>query len=85
MRPLVQIAAVDSVNPPPRQRIDWDLAASAEYRSMAANPAGLEAVAAGAFTLTKGDTFGSQQLVSRQEVLPQSCRSERELRQRPNE
>ena len=36
-------------------RLDWDLAASAEYRSIAANPAGLEAVAAGAFTLTKGE------------------------------
>ncbi len=36
-------------------RLDWDLAASAEYRSMAGNPAGLEAVGAAGFTLAKGE------------------------------
>ncbi len=36
-------------------RIDWELTATGEYRSLAANPAGLEAVSAEGFTLTRGD------------------------------
>ena len=36
-------------------RLDWDLVATGEYRSLAANPAGLEALAAGGLTLAKGD------------------------------
>jgi DNA gyrase subunit B len=36
-------------------RLDWDLVATPEYRSLVANPAGLEALAAGAITLTRGE------------------------------
>jgi DNA gyrase subunit B len=36
-------------------RLGWDLVATPEYRSMVANPAGLEALAAGGFTLTRGE------------------------------
>jgi len=36
-------------------RIDWDLAATGEYRALAANPAGLEALKAGGFTLARGE------------------------------
>ena len=38
-----------------RVAIDWELAASADYRSLAANPVGLEAVAADGFALTRGE------------------------------
>jgi DNA gyrase subunit B len=36
-------------------RIDWSLVTSAEYRAMANNPLGLEAIAASSFTLVKGE------------------------------
>jgi len=36
-------------------RIDWELTASGEYRSLAANPVGLEAIRAGGLTITRGE------------------------------
>ncbi len=38
-------------------RIDWNLVTSAEYRAMATNQLGLEAISASAFTLVKGETI----------------------------
>jgi DNA gyrase subunit B len=37
-------------------RIDWNLVTSAEYRAMANNQLGLEAISASSFTLVKGET-----------------------------
>ncbi len=36
-------------------RIDWELLATGEYRALAANPAGLDALGAGGFTLARGE------------------------------
>jgi DNA gyrase subunit B len=38
-------------------RIDWNLVTGAEYRAMANNQLGLEAISAASFTLTKGETI----------------------------
>jgi DNA gyrase subunit B len=38
-------------------RIDWNLVTGAEYRAMAMNQLGLEAISASAFTLVKGETI----------------------------
>jgi DNA gyrase subunit B len=44
-------------------QIDWSLVTSAEYRALAQNPQGLQAIAAASFTLAKGDEVAEEETI----------------------